>query len=158
MKSLNIDRVEFKHLGNNIKLDIKSPYLLISSDDSGAGKSYLFEALRNHLKFTYNGRLASFNYQTTESIEDIVKTVKNDSKSLLLLDNLELIDINILEELKTADCQVIMFGRILKPIKLGGLNRSLLSISDKNVYLTYPNLRDGIEDRIKSLRGKKVTL
>lgn len=158
MKKLNVKEVKFKHLGNSIDLDIKSPYILISSNDSGDGKSYLFEALRNHLRFTYKGKLASFNYQNTESIDDVVSKVIDDENALLLLDSIELIDSKILDSLKVAQCQVIMIGRMVEPVKLGGLNRAMLNIHDKNISLTYPFLNTEIENEINSLRGKRVIL
>lgn len=158
MKNLNISTVKFKHLGNEIELDIKSPYLLIYTSNSGDGKSYLFEALRNYLRFNFSGKLASVNYNTIDSINEIISSVKDDKDALLMIDNIELIDRDTLESLKLSECQVIMFGRFTEHVKLGSLNRAILSFIGNRCTLTYPLLKPGIEETINSLRGKKVSL
>ena len=96
--------IEYTSNGVVFSVNLESKVNIIF-DDSGTGKSFFFETLKDYCKLK-NIDYSFFNYQTSNTKNKLIN-VKDDE--LVIMDNADLyLTRDILNELKTGKCIIIL--------------------------------------------------
>lgn len=140
-----INNVNIINSDVKIDLQIRSKKLLISSKDSGVGKTYVFEMMKRYLAMNYPELTQyAFNSFNIKALKQDIKGISLNENAILLLDNIELFskDYEITDCINSAKCQVILFGRENGNILLGKVNIAFLKRENKKLYLEYPFIKE----------------